>query len=474
MTARETRGAAPPLAAALRSAALALGALAGGVAAAASPAGAAPAGVGAAASAAATRTGPTPPVLPAPFATPSATKFSKVVGWPEGVTPQAPAGFAVKAFARGLDNPRNLLVLPNGDVLVAESRTVRSPERNSQLPPEVRARLDTRPSANRITLLRDTDRDGVADVRTVLLEGLNQPFGMAVRRDRLYVANTDAVISCPFFVGTAHVKGGCRPLFDLPAGGYENHWTRNLAFSADEAQLFVAVGSATNVDEERIDGKDPRRAAILAARPDGKDVQVFASGLRNPVGLAIEPVTGRLWTTVNERDGLGDDLVPDFMTAVRRGAFYGWPYSDFGVHEDPRRKGERPDLVAKAVVPDFAFDAHTASLGLAFYRRDTFPKRYRGGAFVAQRGSWNRSGFAGYRVVFVPFANGRPSGDEEDFLTGFVKDAQAGEVYGRPAGVAAGKDGALLVADDAGDTVWHVQTTCKACLPDPEPARRTR
>lgn len=419
----------------------------------------------AAARAAEAASAPSKPSLPAPFATPSTVRMSVVVGWPQGAKPKAPEGFGVVAFARGLDNPRNLLVLPNGDVLVAEARSTLTPERRRQLPSELVERWEKSnagsTSANRITLLRDTDRDGVADVQAVLLEGLNQPYGMAIRRDRLYVANTDAVVSCPFFVGQTKIVGPCRKVLDLPADGYNNHWTRNLVFAPDESRFYVTVGSATNVDEEKQDEKDPRRAAILSAKPDGTDMQIHASGLRNPVGLAFEPVTGRLWTTVNERDHLGDELVPDYMTAVKKGAFYGWPYAYFGPNEDPRKKGERPDLVARTIAPDFAFDAHSASLGLAFYRRSAFPKEYLGGAFVAQRGSWNRAQFVGYRVVFVPFAKGRPAGNERDFLTGFVKDAASGEVYGRPAGVAVARDGTLLVADDAGNTIWSVY--CVEC-----------
>jgi glucose/arabinose dehydrogenase len=406
--------------------------------------------------------------LPEPFATPSAVKVANVVGWPSGVTPKAPAGFRVKAFARGLDNPRNLLVLPNGDVLVAEARTAMTEARRKSLPPELVERFqrnNPKPSANRITLLRDTDRDGVADTQTVLVENLSQPYGMAIRRDRLYVANTDGVVSCPFFVGQTKIQGQCRPILDLPADGYNNHWTRNLVFSPDEQTMYVSVGSATNVDEERQDEKDPRRAAILTAKPDGSGMKIHATGLRNPVGLAFEPVTGRLWTTVNERDGLGDDLPPDYMTSVKAGAFYGWPFAYWGRNEDPRRKGERPDLVAKSVVPDVALGAHVAPLGLTFYRRDAFPAEYRGGAFVALRGSWNRATFNGYHVAFVPFANGRASGPPREFLSGFVKDAAAGEVHGRPAAVAQTRDGALLVADDAGDTVWFVQYEGAAAAP---------
>jgi glucose/arabinose dehydrogenase len=376
----------------------------------------------------------------------------KVVGWPAGATPQAPANFRVQAYARGLDGPRSMLVLPNGDLLVAEAHA----------------------RTNRITLLRDSAGEGVADHQFVLLDGLNQPYGLALRRDRLYVANTDAVLSCQFLVGQTRVHRACRTLFELPAGGYDNHWTRNLAFTADESLMYVSVGSSTDVDEERRDEHEPHRAAILVAQPDGRELRVYASGLRNPVGLAFEPTRERLWTTVSERNLPGDERVPDFLTAVRDGAFYGWPYAYSGRNEDPRKRGQRPDLVRRAVVPDVPLGPQVAPLGLVFYRRDQFPKSYRGGAFIALHGSWNGSQFAGYKVAYVPFAAGRPAGPPQDFLTGFIRDADGDAVYGRPAGVAVAVDGALLVADDAGDTIWRVTFKCAACTPDTSPARPAR
>ena len=382
---------------------------------------------------------PPPLELPAPYATASAAKVSKVVGWPAGQAPVPPPGFTVNAYAQDLLNPRWLLVLPNGDVLVAEPRRSRAAD-----------------GSDRVSLLRDADGDGVAEQRFTLIEGLNRPFGMLLRRDKLYVAGTDAVWSYSFLVGQTRINAPPRKLLDLPAGARNGHWTRNLATDPDEQRLYVAVGSATNVDEERIDEKQPYRAAILSARWDGSDLGVFASGLRNPVGMAFEPVSGKLWTVVNERDMLGDDLVPDYLTEVRKGGFYGWPYSYFGSHEDPRKAGQRSDLVASAIVPDVALGAHTASLGLAFYKADAFPAKYQGGAFIGQHGSWNRSQFAGYRVVFVPFEGGSPAGAAQDFLTGFIKDEASNEVYGRPVGVAVARDGSLLVADDAGKTIWRV------------------
>jgi glucose/arabinose dehydrogenase len=394
--------------------------------------------------------------LPAPYATPSAVKFSTVVGWPEGRTPTAASGFRVSRFAGGLSSPRWLHVLENGDVLVAESMT--APPKD--LPPDQVAGLERSksvgPSANRITVLRDTDHDGTPEARSVFLSGLNQPFGMAHLEGTLYIANTDGLMRYPYMDGQTRLDARGQKLLDLPAGGYNNHWTRNVVVRPDGSKLYVSVGSATNVDEEGIDAKDSRRAAILEVNPDGTGMRVFASGLRNPNGMDFAPGTNDLWTVVNERDGLGDDLVPDYLTRVRDGGFYGWPYAYFGRNEDPRRKGARPDLVAKAIVPDYPLGAHTASLGLVFSHGDAFPEHYRTGVFIAQRGSWNRSRFAGYRVVFVPFVNGRPSGRMEDVLTGFIADESRSEVYGRPVGLAMMPDGSLLVADDAGGTIWRV------------------
>jgi glucose/arabinose dehydrogenase len=275
----------------------------------------------------------------------------------------------------------------------------------------------------------------------------------------LYVANTDALLRFPYREGETRIEGTGQRILDLPAGGYNNHWTRNVIARPDGSKLYVSVGSATNVDEEGIDVKDARRAAILEINPDGSGMRIFASGLRNPNGMDWEPTTGALWTAVNERDMLGDDLVPDYITSVRDGGFYGWPYSYFGQHEDPRQPGKRPDLVARAIVPDYPVGAHTASLGLLFYRGTAFPQTYRGGAFVAQRGSWNRSSFSGYRVIFVPFSGGRPAGPIQEFLTGFIANPQASEVYGRPVGLAMLRDGSLLVADDAGGKIWRVSSS---------------
>lgn len=396
------------------------------------------------------------PNLPSPKAgDPPGINFSTVIGWKAGETPTAPAGFSVTLFAGGLDNPRWLSVLPNGDVLVAESRTEKV---GGEIPPPLldgfRAAGLLGKSANRITLLRDADRNGQAEIRETFAENRNLPFGMWLRGDQLYIATTDAVTRFRYRAGERRIAGTGEKILDLPAGGYNNHWTRNIVGNADGSKIYVSVGSQTNVDEEKLDVNEPRRAAILEANPDGSGMRVFATGLRNPNGMDWAPGTTTLWTVVNERDLLGDDLVPDYLTSVRDGAFYGWPYSYYGQHEDPRHKGARPDMVAKAIAPDYALGPHTASLGLHFYRGGAFPEAWRG-AFIGQHGSWNRSSFSGYKVIHVPFLNGRPSGPPQDFLTGFI--ASPTTVRGRPVGVTELSDGSLLVADDAGNSVWRVR-----------------
>ncbi|MCB2376284.1 sorbosone dehydrogenase family protein [Hymenobacter sp. BT635] len=404
--------------------------------------------------------------LPEPYASKSATKRSKVIGWPAGRTPTVPSGFIITEYAANLTSPRWTYVLPNGDVLVAESNTVPNDTKK-----KVVAALDLDPSrslratsANRITLLRDTNKDGKPDVRATFLSGLNQPLGMLVVGNYFYVANTDGVLRYAYQPGQTKISGAGQKILTLPAGGYNNHWTRNLLANADGSKIYISVGSGSNVGENGMD-KEVRRAAILEINPDGSGEKIYAAGLRNPVGMDWAPGTKTLWTAVNERDELGDELVPDYLTSVRPGAFYGWPYAYFGTHEDPRRKGERPDLVQKTVVPDVALGPHTASLGLAFYDQKGFPAKYRNGAFIGQHGSWNRSSFSGYKVVFVPFQNGKPSGPMEDFVTGFVANEAEKEVYGRPVGVTVLPDGSMLVADDAGDKVWRVSTTAAAGLP---------
>jgi glucose/arabinose dehydrogenase len=312
------------------------------------------------------------------------------------------------------------------------------------------------PTANRIVLLRDADGDGVAEFRTVFLEGLDRPFGMALLGDQFYVGATDGVFVFTYRPGQTQLEGSPRRVIELPAGGYNNHWTRNVVLGPSGTRLYITVGSASNVGEYGM-AEEHRRACILETDLDGGNERVFASGLRNPVGLDWEPVSGVMWTAVNERDELGDELVPDYMTSVRDGGFYGWPYVYFGQHEDPRLVGQRPDLVAQSLTPDYELASHTASLGLLFYRGRSFPERYRGGAFIGQHGSWNRSVLSGYKIAFVPFANGRPAGVLEDFLTGFISAEDPNQVYGRPCGLHVLEDGSLLIADDAGDVIWRVQ-----------------
>ncbi|MES2371085.1 MAG: sorbosone dehydrogenase family protein [Bacteroidota bacterium] len=374
--------------------------------------------------------------LPEPFATESVKRNSKVIGWPEGKTPIAPAGFVVTKFADKLNSPRWFYVTPNGDILVSESQTNR------------------KKSTNDIILFRDTNGDGKPDVRETFMKDLNQPLGMLVYKNWFYVGNTDGVYRWPYKAGQLQITGAGEKILELPAGGYNNHWTRNLIMNAEGTKIYVTVGSGSNVAEHGMDN-EIRRANILEINPDGSGERIVAGGLRNPVGLAWQPGTKILWTAVNERDNLGDDLVPDYMTSIKDGGFYGWPFAYFGPNEDPRMKGLRPDLVAKTLVPDVPLGAHTASLGLAFYTKNAFPKKYLNGAFVGQHGSWNRSVFSGYKVVFVPFTHGKP-GVPEDFLTGFMASEEKNEVYGRPVGVFVLADGSLLVADDSGNTIWKV------------------
>ncbi|MFD2998880.1 PQQ-dependent sugar dehydrogenase [Pontibacter toksunensis] len=375
-------------------------------------------------------------ILPAPDTTHRAEKKSKTIGWPADKAPTAPAGFIVSRFATDLKHPRRIYIAPNKDIFIAESD-------------------DEEKSANQITLIRDTNNDGKPDTREVFLSGVKQPYGMLVLGDYFYVAMVDKVVRYPYKEGQTKMTAKGEQILSLPAGGYNHHWTRNIIANPQGTKIYVSVGSASNVGEYGMK-EEERRANILEINPDGTGEKIYASGLRNPVGMDWAPGTNVLWTAVNERDHIGDELVPDYLTSVKEGAFYGWPYSYYGQNIDPRRKGERPDLVQKAVVPDVSLGAHTASLGLAFYDGNTFPEKYKNGAFVGQHGSWNRSNFAGYKVVYVPFQNGRPSGKPEDFLTGFIANADQNEVYGRPVGVEVMDNGALLVADDEAGIIWHV------------------
>jgi glucose/arabinose dehydrogenase len=406
-------------------------------------------------------TGPHPVLPPPSRSLIPVVKVAKARGWPADGKPLSAEGTTVTAFARGLQNPRWLYVLPNGDALVAETNAPPRPDDNKGIKGWFFKRFKKKaggaaPSANRITLLRDVDGDGVAETRSVLLSGLNAPFGMALVGSTLYVANTDAVVGFPYSEGQTQIAATGTKVVDLPAGRLNHHWTKGLIASPDGSRLYAAVGSNSNVAEHGMDKEEGRAAIWEVERETGRH-RVFASGLRNPVGMAWQPETGALWAAVNERDELGSDLVPDYMTSVRDGGFYGWPYSYFGSYVDSRVKPPRPDLVASAIPPDYALGPHTASLGLAWSAGTTLPARFRHGMFVGQHGSWNRSPRSGYKVIFVPFTGGTPSGQPIDVLTGFLNDR--GESMGRPVGVAIDKQGALLVADDVGNTIWRVTGT---------------
>lgn len=403
-------------------------------------------------------TGPDP-TLPPPHRTLIPTvNIARAIGWPDGGRPRPASGLAVSAYATGLEHPRWLHVLPNGDVLVAESNAPRSMADQGGLKAWIaghvmKAAGAGSPSADRITLLRGVAADGRAEYRSVLLRGLHSPFGMALVGQSLYVANTDAVVRYPYDAGDTEITAPPTKILELPAGRINYHWTKDLIAGSDGKHLYVTVGSNSNVGENGL-GNEVGRAAVYELDLATGQSRIFASGLRNPNGLAWEPVTGALWVAVNERDELGSDLVPDYLTEVHDGGFYGWPYSYFGSDVDDRVQPTRPDLVARAIVPDYALGAHTASLGVAFYAADGLPARYRGGVFIGQHGSWNRNPRSGYKVIFVPFAGGRPAGPPQDVLTGFLSDK--GEAFGRPVGVAVDRTGALLVADDVGNVVWRV------------------
>lgn len=372
-----------------------------------------------------------PAKLPQPFHTESARRFSRVVPQPSNAKLTVPNGFKVNVFAEGgFQYPRWMALAPNGDVFVADSR------------------------ANTVIILRDTNKDGKADERFVFSNKLSQPFGMAFHKDWFYVANTDSVVRFRYKSGQTAAEGDPERIVGLTAGGYNQHWTRNVLFSKDGRQMFVSIGSATNVSVEA----DPRRAAISVYDPDGKNHRIYAGGLRNPIGLAWNPKTGELWTAVNERDGLGDDLVPDYATSVKEGGFYGWPYSYLGQNEDPRRKGESPEHVKKAIVPDVLFTSHVAALGIQFYTGNMFPREYQGDAFVAFHGSWNRQKLSGYTVVRIPFDDkGRLEGNRyENFVSGWLPDENSNEVWGRPVGLLVAADGSLLITDDGGRKIWRI------------------
>jgi glucose/arabinose dehydrogenase len=401
------------------------------------------------------------PALPPPRETLFPTvNIAPAEGWPAGAEPTPAPGLEVAPFAEDLDHPRWLYVLPNGDVLVAESNAPPRPEDEKGIQGWVMSYFLDRagagvPSADRITLLRDADGDGTVDQRTVFLDDLHSPFGMALVGNDFYVANTDAVVRFPYDEGQTEITAPGQKVADLPAGPINRHWTKSLIASLDGTLLYAGVGSNSNAAENGITA-ERGRAAIWEIDPASGRHRVFASGLRNPVGMAWEPEIGGLWTVVNERDGLGSDLVPDYLTSVEDGGFYGWPYSYFGDHVDERVQPPRPDLVTQAVVPDYALGAHTASLGLTFAGDNSLPPTFANGAFVGQHGSWNRDPHSGYKVIFVPFENGEPAGEPVDVLTGFLSDD--GKALGRPVGVVIDGQGALLVADDVGNKVWRVAT----------------
>lgn len=374
-------------------------------------------------------------VLPEPYATKSVRNNSNIIGWKDGKTPTAPSGFTVTIFADQLESPRAIYVAPNGDIFVAQA------DREGK-------------KGNNIVLLRDKNSDGKPDSKNVYLTGLRQPFGMLVLNDKFYVANTNELLEFPYDPSATSINTAGKHLATFPEG---RHWTRNIISNSAGSKIYVAVGSGSNVAENGME-KEIRRANILEINPDGSGEKIYASGLRNPVGMDWAPGTSTLWTAVNERDELGDDLVPDYITSVKEGGFYGWPYSYFGQHLDPRfdKDEQKPDLVKSALIPDVAVGSHTSSLGLLFYKGNMFPEQYRNGAFVAQHGSWNRSHLSGYKVVFVPFKDGKPSGEPQDFLTGFIADENKSEVYGRPVYITSLPDGSLLVSDDGTSTIWRI------------------
>jgi glucose/arabinose dehydrogenase len=400
------------------------------------------------------------PVLPEPqqYLFPP-MRLAKVVGWKQGETPTVATGLKIEPLARDLQNPRSIYVLPNGDILVVESKSpnvqpIRRPKDIVMGLVESWVTSGSKAGeSNRITLLRDEDGDGKPKTRSVFLDHLASPFGVALVGSDLYVANTDAIVRFPYNPGDTKITAAGTTLTPLPGGPIDHHWTKSLVASPDGSLLYVGVGSNSNITENGMEAEKNRAAIWEVERASGR-WRIFASGLRNPNGLTFEPASGVLWAVVNERDELGPDLVPDYMTSVRDSAFYGWPYSYFGQHLDPRVRPQRPDLVEKAIVPDYALSSHVAPLGLVFYTANNLPQKFRGGAFVGEHGSWDRQEFNGYKVVFVPFNDGHPNGKAEDVVTGFLN--ANGEARGRPVGVAVDKTGALLIADDVGNTVWRV------------------
>lgn len=396
------------------------------------------------------------PELPPPHATKSYTNYSHVKGWDDGTKPIAPEGFVVTLYADGFNNPRWMYELPNGDLLVAESNS------HFGFFKKIGAALvgatksnNVKKSADRITLLRDADHDGVPETRTVFIKDLHQPFGMLLAGNQFYVANTDGLLRFPYTTGATSINVKGEKIATFTAGKVNRHWTRNIIANKDKTKFYIAVGCGTDHGEKGMD-KEVLRANILEMNPDGSGMRVYASGLRNPVGMDWAPGTNTLWAVVNERDELGNDLVPDYLTGVKEGAFYGWPYSYWGQHRDPRVPNAPEGLVEKATIPDYELKSHTASLGLAFYTKNSFPEKYRNGAFITQHGSWNRKPLSGYKVLFIPFKNGKPAGEAEEFLTGFMKDSVAGEVRGRPVGIIVSDRGDMFITDDKTNRIWKI------------------
>ena len=407
--------------------------------------------------------GPNPPLASPQKALLPTVGVPDVVGWPAGAAPTAPAGFTVTRYAEGLDHPRWLYVLPNGDVLVSESASEPSPadKSNQGIKGFFQKMLmkkvgSVKPSPNRIYLLRDTDGNGVAETKTLFAQGLTRPFGMTLVGNTLYVANDNGVVSFPYADGQTSEEGAGTKVFDLPGPPINHHWTKNVVASPDGTKLYATVGSNSNVGDNGMEN-ETGRAAIWEYDIATAKLRVFASGIRNPNGIGFEPTTGTMWTVSNERDEIGNDMPPDYLTSVKDGGFYGWPYSYYGQHVDVRAKPARPDMVAKAIAPDYGLGPHTASLGLAFYTADAFPTQYKDGAFISQHGSWNRKPLNGYRVVYIPFSGGRPQTPPQLFLGGFLNADN--KIHGRPVGVVVDKRGALLVADDVGNIVWRVAPT---------------
>jgi glucose/arabinose dehydrogenase len=400
------------------------------------------------------------PVLPEPhqYLFPP-MHLSSATGWQSSEKPTGGPGLKVEAIATGLEHPRSLYVLPNGDILIVESKAppaqpISRPKDLVMQWMEFRTTSTAASKSNRITLLRNPDGTGGAQVRSIFLDNLNSPFGIALVGNDLYIANTDAIIHYPYNEGDTKITAAGTVLTPLAGGPIDHHWTKSLLASRDGSLLYVGIGSNSNITENGMPAEENRAAIWEVDRASGR-WRTFASGLRNPNGLSWEPQTGAMWAVVNERDELGPNLVPDYLTSVKDGGFYGWPYSYYGQHVDPRVQPKRPDLVAKAIVPDYALGSHVAPLGLVFNTGAGLPDQYKDGAFVGEHGSWDRPQYSGYKVAFVPFSNGQPSGKAQDMVTGFL-DPDSGKARGRPVGLALDKSGGLLIADDVGNTVWRV------------------